>query len=109
QEREASSENGEINDGHDSQPEQKCVSLKVADLKQTQKRADAERAAACSPDNPGINDPAVEESSDARQKFLSSVDQPIVKFVEVKTAPDKIDMQWVALTVAIEPNGDGDT
>src|SRR5438046_7703544 len=100
------SQEREVNERHDPQSKQKCVGLKIADLKQPQKRANSEGAAAYSADRSGINDPAIEERSDARQKSLSSVDQPLVKFVEVKAAPDKIDMQRIALAVAIKQNPD---
>src|ERR1700719_3175038 len=99
------SEKGEIDERHDSQPEQERVGLKIPDLNQTQKRADSESAAACSADNPTINNPAIEESGHARQEFLRSVDQPFVKFVEVKAPLDKIDMQRISLAVSIKPNG----
>jgi hypothetical protein len=100
------SEESEVNERHDPQSKQKCVGLKIADLKQPQKRANSEGAAAYSADRSGINDPAIEERGDLRQKPLSPVDQPLVKFVEVKAAPDKIDMERIALAIAIEQNPD---
>ena len=99
------SEESEVNERHDSQPEKKCVCLQLADLKQSQERAEPKCATARPTHSPGVNNPAIEESCDARQQFLSAVDQPFVKFVDVETAPQKIDMQRIALTIAVKPNG----
>src|SRR5207302_11241011 len=63
-------------------------------------------ATARSADSAGVYDPAIEERGDPSEKFLSLVDQPLVKFVDVKKPPDKIDMERLALAVAIKPDCD---
>jgi hypothetical protein len=77
-------ENGEVDDGDDTQSEQKCVSLQIPDLNQSQQRPNSPGSAATSIDYGSINDPSIKETCDAREQFLCPVDQPGVKLVEIK-------------------------
>jgi hypothetical protein len=77
-------EKREINQRDNTKAEQKRVTLKIADLKQSQERADAPRSAAASAHCACINDPSINESCDAREELLSPVNQPAVKLVEIK-------------------------
>src|ERR1700730_52530 len=55
------SENGEIDDGNNSEPEEKRIGLQVAHLEQTQECAESPCAAARTTDHAGIDDPAIEK------------------------------------------------
>ena len=57
----ASAENREVNERDDTETEEKRISLQVANLEQTQKRAESPRAAARAADRAGIDDPPIEK------------------------------------------------
>src|SRR4029453_1689809 len=104
-EREALAKNDEVNEGDDSRSKKKCVSLKITDLEQSQERSETKCGAAGSADRAAVNDRAIKKSSNAGEEFLSVLDQPGVKFVEVKKAAEKIDMQRFAFAIAVNDEG----
>src|SRR5438067_3119634 len=85
--RAGSSEDREIDQADDAQPEKERVSLEVSDLKQPEQRTEAPRRAACAANGCAVQDPAVDERAQLRQQFLGRADQERIEFVEVKPFP----------------------
>src|ERR1700682_610786 len=79
-----SSENREIDQADDAQPEKERVSLEVSDLKQPEQRTDAPRRCARAADDCAIENPAVDERAQLRQQFLGGADQKRIELVEIK-------------------------
>ena len=67
-------ENGEIDEPDDSQAKQEQVSLQISHLDQSQERSETPRATAGPAHRAGIDNPAINEGADAREKFLRPVD-----------------------------------
>src|SRR4029450_2069814 len=63
-------ENGEVDDGDNTKPEQKHVSLQIPHLNQSKEGPDSPGSATAAIDCGSINDPPIKESRDAREQFL---------------------------------------
>src|SRR5581483_2646970 len=96
-----SSENHEVNDRDDPEPEQECVSLDVADLKQPQERPNTEGGAAYAAYRPAVNDISVDQLRAAAKQFLRVIDQPGVELIEIQSASNWIAMQQLAIAISI--------
>src|SRR5437763_10011138 len=99
---EASVEDGEIDEGNNPQSEKEQITLQISHLNQAQQRAGSPRPTARAAHAGGVDDPAIKKSGDARKALLCRINQPAVKFVEVKEPSQKYDIKGLTCAVAIE-------
>src|SRR5438046_8191638 len=101
---EASVEDGEIDEGNDPQSEKEQITLQISHLNQAQQRAGSPCSTARAAHAGGVDDPAIKKSGNAREPFLCRINQPAVKFVEVKEPSQTYEIKALTREVAIEPD-----